>query len=343
MTCRLNLKKYSYKKDIIFVNFLFLLMWIIVVFYVQEDAGDYYQYFGVYNGTIENYFESGYYFTNLVAKKIGLNFFQYRAILVTISLMLMRDSIIKYSDRPVIVSLIYFIHPFIHECIVIRNSFSISLIIYSIRYLEKPQAKNIFKFLLCIILGMSFHISSLLYIILIIAAFWDWKKVWKFSFVFAFSCNIILYFFSSPIVHYVSEILHSSKIKYYLSIGDNRFMTRSMVVYLIIMVGLAFAYGRYGSKDKKNMLIANSAILISAYYPLMLVNYDYFRVMEYFWPVSCITVFNAIKGKTQTRWIYKMLYLGAFLSVTLCQSIIWIIDNQNAVLGNNILWNQFFK
>lgn len=317
-------------------NIMFCIMWIINAFYQQLETGDYADYYAVYNGIKENYFELGYYYVGVAAKALGINFFMFRLMLVTITLLLLRDSILKYSKEPNFITMIYMIHPFLLQCIQIRNAFSISVVIYALRYLDENNRKPI-KFIGMIILGTLFHTSTILYVVLILILYASPKMIIKFSIIILPLLNIALYLYKNQLAIFVGNLLRSSKVTYYLSAGDERFMTTSMFIYLILYITVLCVYYQSNERHSFDEVLTLSSILVLTYIPLMLVHYDYYRIYEYFFPVISISLFNELYRKKGLKTVYRSLVRVGFMAITIYQSYIWILDNHNAVLMNNIL------
>lgn len=325
------------------VNMMFLLMWLVDAFYVQMSSShysDYIEYYDVYNGLKENYFEFGYYYLGLMAKSLGCDFFLFRMIIVTLTLLLLHNSILKYSKEPGWVTLIYMIHPFLLQCIQIRNAFAVAIIIFSLRFLDREN-KNILKFIVLMVCAVSIHISSLLYLIILCCVFFEYKFIVKISISILLTLEIILYFLKNQIVYFMASLLKTQKITYYLSSGDNRFLSTSMLVYLVIYVVCYLVYNQIYKKKNSNDfdgVLLMSSLLIMAYIPLMLVNFDYFRIFEYFFPVVTMALFNVLHKINFSNFIFKCAIRIGFLSISLYQCFVWIIDNNNEVLNNIILW-----
>lgn len=331
---------YKKKMGTIPVDILLFFMWLVDAFYVQTSTShysDYIEYYNVYNGIKDNYFEWGYYYVGVFAKSIGLSFFSFRMIFVTITLLLMRNSILRYAKEPIWVTFIYMIHPFLLQCIQIRNAFSIALIIFSLRYLDEDN-KNVIKFAICIVIAFMFHSSAILYVILLSIIYIKPKKIIKMSLSLLLFLEIVLYMFKSQIVIIMSSLLNISKIAYYLTEGDNRIMTKSMFVYLILYFIFLIVYKKFYNTDNFDGVLLLASILVLTYIPLMLVNYDYYRIYEYFFPVMTIALFNVLHGKGTNRTILKIMVKLLFLAITLYQSYTWIVDNNNEVLSNIILF-----
>lgn len=330
--------------SVLITNTLFVIMWLVDAFYVQMSDSyhsDYMEYYNVYNGIKENYFEIGYYYIGLVAKHIGFNFFSFRLIIVTVTILLMRNSILKYSKDPVTITLIYMIHPFLLQCIQLRNALSIAIVIFALRYLDINNYKP-WKFVLFIIVGTLFHTSALLYAIIILCICIKPKRTIAISALMLIFMETILLFFKKNIVMFAADILNVSKIAYYLNMGETRVFTLSMAIYFLIYIVCVCVFIRFNNMkttDSMDKVLLMSSILVLTYIPLMLVHYDYFRIYEYYFPVITIALFNYLHGRSVEMKLYKIVIKAGFTFIVVYRYVMWwIIDNNDGVLGNILLF-----
>lgn len=322
---------------------MFLAMWLVDAFYVQSSTAyfsDYMDYYSVYNGLMANYFEPGYYYIGLFAKQLGLNFFEYRLIIITITLLLMRNSILRYAKEPTWIALLYMIHPFLLQCIQIRNALSIAIVIYSLRFLT-IEDKSIKKFVACIFVGTLFHTSTIFYSIILLCAYIKPRKI------IPLSIGMLLFFeglfgaFKIPLVLFLTKITNNYKIAYYLTTDETGLFTNSMLIYFLIYFMCVFVFLLFSKSYKVggiDYVLLTSSILILSYIPIMLVHYDYFRIFEYFFPVIVMAMLNILKNRNINGLIVKIPVTVWFVSLTILRCITWIVDNNNEVLGNNILF-----
>lgn len=324
-------------------NIMFLVMWLVDAFYVQNSNlyfSDYMEYYNVYNGYKQNYFEVGYYYCGLLARILGLNFFWFRLIIISITLILMRDSILKYAKKPGLITLLYMIHPFLLQCIQIRNALSIAIVIYSLRYLTEENLK-IKKFVICILIATLFHSSAILYFIILLDIYIRPK------YIVPMSVGMMLIFegmfgaYKNQIVQILTKITHNDKIAYYLNVDENRMFTNSMILYFIIyFMCIAVFLLFYNEKKDRSIdyILISSSIFIFSYIPIMLVHYDYFRIFEYYFPIVTMALLNIMINKGYKCLVIKIPIILSFLSITILKCSIWIIDNNNEVLSHSILF-----
>lgn len=324
-------------------NIMFLIMWLIDAFYVQNSNSyfsDYMEYYNVYNGCKQNYFELGYYYCGLLAKMVGLNFFGFRLIIISITLILMRNSILKYAKEPELVTLLYMMHPFLLQCIQIRNALSIAIIIYSLRYLVEKNLQ-IVKFIFCVIIATLFHSSAILYLIILLCIYLKPKYIVPISVAILLIFEGMFGTYKNQIVQLLTQITHNDKIAYYLNTDVNGILTNSMILYFIIYFMCLFVFlWCYNEKKEKNIdyILISSSIYIFSYIPIMLVHYDYFRIFEYYFPVVIMALLNILKNKEHKYLVVKINVILFFAAITIMKCLIWITDNNNEVLSHSILF-----
>lgn len=163
------------KKSILSVRFGIISVSIIFIGlrgFVYTDWVNYYPFFKSLSSIIdfreivhENQFmESGFTFYTLLIKSFTSNYFVYILINTIIDIVILDFFFKKYSPYYALAFFLFFIFNGIWiEFNLLKNSKSLMLFLLSIKYLEKRQ---IYPYLFLNILGLTFHSSSLVYILL---------------------------------------------------------------------------------------------------------------------------------------------------------------------------------
>lgn len=193
-----------YRKNSKIVFFMILaFMW--AVFTFCYDMPDDKAYMSRYNN-IESWKESTeilYRILIIICNKAGLDFTGFRGVTAILIVILTGSTILKFSNYPNIVALLFFICPYPMYVTQIRSALAVAVFIFGCRYLicEDNSYKsflglniNDIKFILVVLIGACIHTQSLGWIVLLIAKKFDLRKTVVFTIVF----NIFIMFIITP-------------------------------------------------------------------------------------------------------------------------------------------------
>lgn len=163
-------------KLIFFLTLIF--MWILMAFtYGNADENIY---FSRYTEPYlwNNQTEFLYAVIIRVFNLLHFNFYQFKACMALIQLLLISMTVRKFSKLPGFVLLMYSIFPFTMDIAQMRNALATSIMIFSIKYLmneenqleiENKLTKNDFIFIVCILVATFIHTASFIWIVLLFA------------------------------------------------------------------------------------------------------------------------------------------------------------------------------
>lgn len=308
-------------------------------------------YYLKYMDLSKNYYEPGFRLLNIIGRTAGMNFFWFRFLLVTATLLLLRNSVRKYSRTPLIVTTLYMIYPFFIECIQIRNALAVSIVIFGIRYLNEKNRKGAFKFLLTVLIATTIHKTSAIYLFLIFAYCKGMRKM----FIISISCFMVIYTILTRhflgFVAFMYRIFNDNRLYIYADFEENYMFVKGMIPYL----GLFFVTGylccckiikvKNNRVSDMDSVLTKISILLMGLLPLFLFNGNFFRIWAFMLPVLFSAVFN-LSG-------YKGIIKGdRFLAICFCTVMTailffvylwpngrqWNGDIVRTILTQNALW-----
>ncbi|MGL5961027.1 MAG: EpsG family protein [Cetobacterium sp.] len=213
----------------------------------------YFYYPSFINGTY--IYEKGYMLYSLVIGKIFKNYVFYQTVSVAVDLICFYFIFKKYSKYSLMAFAIFFSIQGLHiEVELLRNTKSIILFLFSLRYIEERKPV---QFLLLNFLGCLFHISSIVYIPMYFILNYNYKKK---IILFLFLIGSLYYFFEFKIIkellsfkfNFLPEIIKNKIINYKqllpndLNRGFNLFYIERAIIFY-----LAYKY-------EKNNILKNS-------------------------------------------------------------------------------------
>lgn len=166
----INYMSSLYKNKSKLIKLLLLgLMWIL--FWGSIGNVDYNNYLIKYNylmnnGGIEVFKDSeiGFNFLMKISGSLGLEYEQFLMIVSFIGLLLVVNTVVRYSKKSQLVYSLYFIYPFLIDVVQVRHFLAMSIIIFSLRYIIEDERLNNFKFIVGVLLGFTIHYISIFFL-----------------------------------------------------------------------------------------------------------------------------------------------------------------------------------
>lgn len=186
---------------LIFVNFIsslikgkgsilkvFLLMMMWILFWGNYNNPDYFNYTLVYDYILDT--GKGYESSQLgfsiimgIALNFGFEYYQFLMIISFLGLYLIASTVEKYTSKPQLVYVLYFLHPFLLDIVQVRHFLAMSIIIFCIQYLEKNGKLDNMKFIFGILIAFSIHYISIIFLPLILIKRMKIKRLYIVTFV----------------------------------------------------------------------------------------------------------------------------------------------------------------
>ncbi|WP_368043053.1 EpsG family protein [uncultured Gemmiger sp.] len=306
----------------------------------------------------------------LLFRKAGCTFYQYKAIITFIQLLLIFTTVWKLSKYPNIVCCLYMIYPFPLNVAQMRHALATAIFVFAIRYLFEDDKILIkinkfklswsdFKYICLILIAACIHSASLIWLVLLVAK----KFGLKTNIVFTVFFNFLIIFLlshqnimkilevfgaGSRMGAYFSAEYQSSSWRHYGGALLNVTFTAALLIFLCFYI----LNKKSGYVNKSQVMLAMKAnISILCIYGLI-IKYtgEVYRLQESMTIMSLIILFNALKSDGfSKRKISKnnaLVFMGVFV-FTLGMEYIsvgmhLIPTILKPILQNNILINSIF-
>lgn len=286
---------------------LFLFAWIL--FALNRGSADYNAYKLIYNtllssGKLIDDLEIGYVLLMRGAIAMRLPFEIFFGAIASVGLVLIADSISKYSLYRGKAMLFYCITCLLMDIVQVRNFLGMAIVLFAFRYIQ--EKKKLYIILLALAISISAMTVVFLPAILLIEKKVEYKRYMKgLTIVF-----LIILVGSTSVIQFVS--------RYYLVAGryiDPIYKTyKSFFIYLMfyiicefLIVKIAKMYNIY------NKVLQNIAYRLSLYtmmfMPLLLINLVYERIYR----IGLLLLFIALESVPKKKSAQKLITIAAFI------------------------------
>lgn len=332
MRRKLLLKKPTYED--IFGTIIWLLIAVLLICSPCEiDSKGYEVVFYDTSGTNFLQIEIGFYLLMQFAKLIGLNYWGFRAAVIVLSLFLINNAIKRLNTNIVKFWCVFSIFPMLYIAITIRFLFAMSLMLLGLSFLitleNKIKARIIF--IASIILGTIFHMSTLLFLFLLVPHLFDDRKFKKIMLLSLIVEIIGIFSFARVVSFITSFITHFRSLVTYYTLNLNVIdWFQFMIVYIVLVVIVYYVIKPdyiYENKEaenkfvlKKNIAIANSFLV-----GLVILNSTFSRYFQA--AIIIMTIFIMDKSVTGTKktFVFRTIFFAImiFLAYFFLHGRIW--------------------
>ena len=127
--------------------------------------------------------EPGFLYLMKLSSTAGLNFIWFQALFSLLGFALIISTLKRYSSLKVVLLFAYLCYPFFLDITQMRQFMVSAIVVFAVRFLEKFSWKNLVLYVTCIALGTTIHISSLIYLVLLLSYISEGKKLFGYSLV----------------------------------------------------------------------------------------------------------------------------------------------------------------
>ena len=171
------------RKDgrIITLSFIVIISILFILMGLNTNNPDYQYYEEIFhraqNGISIISVETGFLFLLTLASKIGMNYPQFLMIYTAVGLILIGNSLILYTRKPILAIVCYFCYPFFLDLVQIRQFMAMAIFVFACRYLLHYSKSNLIKYCLLIFFASTQHLIALAFLFFLIVYFKDSKKI----------------------------------------------------------------------------------------------------------------------------------------------------------------------
>lgn len=171
LSCIFSVTSFFFKRSKLFLIFFFVFMW--VLFGWNYSNADLPMYKRLYSTPINDLvfikFEGGYSFLMYCSKYVGLTFQQFLIVTSGVVLLFILRFFYIFSYLPAILSVCFFWCFFPLEFVILRNFIAFSIVLQGLICVLREEKYYHLKFVFCVLVASTIHVSSLLYLLFLLA------------------------------------------------------------------------------------------------------------------------------------------------------------------------------
>jgi len=332
---------YRKKHSKVIIAFSFVIILLLVSgagpSYDLKQSRDYLNYSNRYNNIMdESLFDNpqiGYTLLMKFGNLLNLDFFKFRMIVIGICFFVIYKLVIKrYAYNYNYMLLLYLLYQIIIDSEHFRNFIAMTILLISIRYLEKKSLKNSIKFSILVLLSASFHTAFLAYLVLLLMHVSDRKLLIKIIVIFTILLTVITIINNNrlPVLNILLSITDDDKIIGYLSTKTN---LGYLIPFTLHIINVLFLYWSKKiaswKKDVPNAMGSNSSNIVFSggelsdlsivnlvlwiniigivFFPLFIMNLQFYRLIRNFLILN-YAVYSIVSNKLRSGSLYKFAY-----------------------------------
>lgn len=261
--------------------FLFIVLWMIIGFNFKNPDYEYYKnlFVRANQGMSYHAVETGFWYLIKFAAKMGCGYSLFLKFYTLIAFLLISDSIIKYTEKPLLVLVLYMCYPFLLDVAQIRHFMAISIFTFSVRYLESYTKKNLIKYIVLIIIAASQQIMAIAFLIYLLVYLVDQKKAAKIAIVLTiiniFGCKYVL---QSSFVKTLFSL--RNKVIDYTGGYSNRQFFMYVCFYGILIMLCIFLQNANDVDKTKSSFLYKICLYSALFIPFIMIDFQYTRLFR---------------------------------------------------------------
>lgn len=315
---------YPKSKKVAILNLFF--MWIIISFNYYN--ADYNNYIKIYNNP-SIIADLGFGLMCRIFQSIGFSYNTMLGVISAICLSLLYRVFHRMSDKVALVTALYFIFPFFADAIQIRNFIAMSIVLFSLKYLDENNSRlHIVLYYICIFIAISFHVLAIVYLAL--------PLINKLS----IKLNIILGIIGALSIGGFFKVIgmYFPRMNEYfgtVEVWKAVFYMLPFVALLLIGIYLSVKHENDKISNRMNKLIIKGSIYLFMYNVLLLINLNYHRIFRNFIPILDVQFAELFKRKLNLQ---KFILLCLLIATILLKVILGWEDRVEL-----LTYNYFFE
>ncbi len=325
--------------------FLLVVMWVLFSGSLSNaDFDNYNHLFDAINRGGDGFLSSqvGLVLLMKLATSLGFDYNQFLMLVSSLGMLLIASTVYKYTNKPMVVFLLYFIFPFALDVVQVKHFCAMSIVVFSLRYLVSSTSIANYKYLFGIMIASSIHYISIIFLPLLFIKNINNKNL--FLLVLIFSFIFVGLDKSGLLVTLSTLIVAEQRISGYF---ENRAQWGFLVQFVIqlTMLALLFLSRKLLIRHNKSSQFVEMVFKINIYllilFPFYMINGTFERAFRMMYIPNFI-LFSIVFSVLDVR--RRFFYLGFLMCVNI-SLFMWYIFTyyRDSVFFPIFNENYFFK
>lgn len=264
---------------------------IVLIASANREGNDIINYVRDYNSVQTFQREPIYVVLKILGKSIGLNFYQFRAVVSLIGYMLIVSTIKKYTSNVQFVLFFYCTYLLFMDSWQVRNFLAVSVFVYSVRFLSNTGSKkNLIAYCVCILISTGIHTAFIIYYILTLL-YIKKRRVLVYSLCFVMAALSLITWLNDnkiPFIDIVVGILmgDNARAQEYFSLTTNLGFLAPVALYIygILGVFLVKRQTKTSRMDNEKIKFCDLVLLINLCFistiPMSMMSLTFYRLIR---------------------------------------------------------------
>lgn len=153
----------------------------------------------------------GYMYLNRIFLSLGFEYTTFRMFFSLVGILLIQKTVKKFTINNSGFYILYFIYPFMLDAVQVRNFFIMAILIYSFPFLISGTRKDMFKYIILILIASTIQISALIYLPLCVIGKVRKNALWRTILIFMIVAGVLLGSNRTLLANITELMLHQLK------------------------------------------------------------------------------------------------------------------------------------
>lgn len=264
---------------------------IVLIVSANREGNDIINYVRDYNSIQTFQREPVYVVLKICGKLLGLNFYQFRAVVSLIGYMLIVSTLKKYTRNIQFVLFFYCVYLLFMDSWQVRNFLAVSVFVYSVRFLSNARSKkSMVAYCVCILISTGIHTAFIIYYILTLL-YVKKKRVVVYSLCFVMAALSLITWLNNnkiPFIDVVVGILmgDNARAQEYFSLATNLGFLAPVALYVYGVLGIVLVKRQIKTSrmDNKQVEFCNLVLLINLCFastvPMSMMSLTFYRLIR---------------------------------------------------------------
>ncbi|MFD0896287.1 EpsG family protein [Loigolactobacillus binensis] len=292
---------------------------LIILMGANDKNADFFTYQWLYNAHIA-YGEPGYRLLSYFGQISGLDYEQFRLLLVAIFMVILYVGVSYLTVHTAGFMALYFCYPFFLDLIQLRNFMMMALLVYASHFLLGKSTRNLLLFIAFVLLGASFQVLGALYLLVVPLYYFDARHLGKISLLGGTFLLALIVLFPAG-AQFLLRILNQLPMGHVSLYFVQKVRLGYLPFWLFSLFDLSLTYFSYQYLTERRLLTAKQRQVIWIAFtfavvgvltmPLYTYEFSFARALRDVVPFMVITYLVTLEALPQENYLH-WLYCGGF-------------------------------